>query len=97
MCTQLLPYLRSAAADVSVALQRAERLVSTLPSTWFAGGSPKSAEPLLSFLQSLARHAEADKSSAANKQHAQGLQHVLKKLGDAKTAQRLAAAFKLQV
>ena len=92
---QLLPYLRSAAADVSVALLRAERLVSTLPSAWFAGGSQKRAEPLLSFLQSLARHVEADKSSAANKQHAQGLQHVLKKLGDAKTAQRLAAAFKL--
>ncbi|CAK0740516.1 hypothetical protein CVIRNUC_001256 [Coccomyxa viridis] len=94
---QLLPYLRLAAADISVALQRAERLVSTLPSAWFAGGSQKRAEPLLSFLQSLARHVEADKNSAANKQHAQGLQHVLKKLGDAKTAQRLAAAFKLQV
>ena len=93
---QLLPYLRSAAADVSVALQRAERLTRIIPSTWFATGASKSAEPLHSFLQGLARHVESDKSSAANKKLAQRLQQPLRKVGGEQTAQRLAAAFKLQ-
>ena len=60
---QLLPYLRSAGAEVSVALQRAERLTRNIPSAWFAAGASKSAEPLHAFLQGLARHAESEKAA----------------------------------
>ena len=79
-----------------MALQRAERLTRHIPSVWFAAGPSKSAEPLHAFLQGLTRHVESDKSSAANKKLAQSLQPLLRKVGGQQTAQRLAAAFKLQ-
>lgn len=94
MHVQLLPYLRTASADVAVALQRVERVTRTIPAAWFAARATKSTEPLLSLLQGLARHVEADKASAANRKHAQALQQPLRKLGGEQTAQRLAAAFK---
>ncbi len=93
---QLLPYLRTASADVAVALQRVERVTQIIPAAWFAAGATKSSEPLLSFLQGLARHVEADKASAASKKHAQALQPPLRMLGGEQTAQRLAHAFKLR-
>ena len=96
MYVQLLPYLQSAAMDVSVALQRTECITRIIPGAWFAAGATKSAEALLSFLQGLARHVEADKSSVANKKLAQSLQQPLRKVGGQQTAGHLAAAFKLQ-
>ena len=79
-----------------MALRRAERLTRNIPRDWFAAGDSKSAEPLHSFLQGLARHIESNKGVAANKKLALSLQQPLRKIGGVQTAQRLAAAFQLQ-
>lgn len=78
-----------------MALRRAERLTRNIPSDWFAAGSSKSAEPLHSFLQGLARHVESDKGVPENKRLALSLQQPLRKIGGVQTAQRLATAFQL--
>ena len=79
-----------------MALQGAERLTRNIPSAWFAAGASKSAEPLHTFLQGLARHVDSERGSAASKELAQSLQQPLRKVGGEQTAQGLASAFKLQ-
>jgi hypothetical protein len=90
---QVLPYLQTAAADVPVALDRAERLAAALPAPWFAAGPPKTAQGLLDFLSGLARHLESHRSDKRNAPLAQRLVQMLTKLGDTARAGRLAAAF----
>lgn len=90
---QVLPYLQTAAADVPVALDRAERLAAALPAPWFEAGPPKTAQGLLDFLSGLARHLESHRLDKRNTPLAQRLVQMLTKLGDTARAGRLAAAF----
>lgn len=89
----MLPYLQTAAADVPVALERAERVAAALPAAWFEAGPPRGAQPLMDFLNALARHLESQRSDKRNAPLAKRLATVLSKLGDTARAERFAAAF----
>jgi len=62
---QMLPYLRAAAADLPLAVDRMERLAGALRPEWFAGGPPAAAAPLLEFAGVLARSLEQQRGGAA--------------------------------
>ncbi len=91
---QVMPYLQTAAADVPVALDRAERVAAALPAPWFDAGPLKSAAPLMEFLNGLARHLESQRADKRNGPLAQRLAQTLAKLGDTGRADRLSAMFK---
>ncbi|CAL8463414.1 g2948 [Coccomyxa elongata] len=91
---QVMPYLQTAAADVPVALDRAERVAAALPAPWFEAGPLKSASPLMEFLNGLARHLESQRADKRNAPLAQRLAQTLAKLGDTGRADRLSAMFK---
>lgn len=92
---QVVPYLQSAADDVKVAIDRAERVAAVLPHAWSASGTLREAQPLLNIAHSLAGHLESQQSDSRASQPAKRLLQVLLKLGDQARASRLSAAFKL--
>jgi len=59
------PYLRAAAADLPLAVDRMERLAGALGRVWFAGGPPAAAAPLLEFAGVLARSLEQQRGGTA--------------------------------
>lgn len=56
-----LPYIRSAGNDITLGLERLDRICSALPRAWFPKGvsPPTAAAPLREAAESLARSAEA--------------------------------------
>jgi len=70
----LLPQLRAAAAaGLPLAVARAEAVVPALPSQWFQeGAAPREAQPLVEFLQALARSLESQRAEHVQQQQQQG-------------------------
>jgi hypothetical protein len=92
---QLLPYMRTVAADPAKAIDRVERVAAALPAAWFTGGPPPAAGAFLELLHALAGQLQAQRRGAGGSAHAQlapRLAAVLARLGDKQRADTLMAA-----
>jgi GC-rich sequence DNA-binding factor len=92
----LLPHARAAAADPLRLSARLARIVAALPPAWLAAGAPRGAEGLAELAELAARQLEGQAGAAGAAAAAERACAVLRALGNAATAERLAAAHGLR-